>query len=520
MKLPAALLSLVALLLSTSLVQASQIPLQALEDDTPVHAQRTTIVDLLSLDGNYTHLVYLLQRSRLVPTINRLHNGSTLFAPLNSAIEAAALQESDDPIWSLGLQQDTLIWTDNINAKLRATLLYHLLNVTLPLNSNITEPILLPTMLFPHPTKAGNEKPGGPFPDSPDVHSLLGNASQVIRFLASPLDDGNHTFSVGVDAYGQGGVSVVYDKIATATNGIILPIETVLPRPKSIGHLLRAHEKLTTVRELYSEEALHSMVNQSEITLFAPADDAWKQLDEMEMSYLRSGFAQSDLKEIFDHHTTRQEHVGYVDQLLAQGTARTLSNHSLEITKDGDNIKVNESTVVERDILASNGMSRLKRSWNVLDVKTGVLHIMDSLLLPAGSLQLNAEKTLLALNCTRFVTLLRDAGLSNYVQNADQAYTILAPKDDVFAEWYDWANLPSPGSSEMKTLLRYHFVEGKYEPSDLEDQALLRTALRPNKLKGESQRLQVFKSSSESGELISFGNANVEGNPSERFSVF
>lgn len=140
---------------------------------------------------------------------------------------------------------------------------------------------------------------------------------------------------------------------------------------------------------------------------------------------------------------------------------------------------------------------------------------MDSLLLPAGSLQLNAEKTLIALGCTRFVTLLRDAGLSNYVQDADQAYTILAPKDDVFSEWYDWANLPSPGSSEMKTLLRYHFVEGKYGPGDLVDQALLQTALRPKKLKGESQRLQVFKSASESGELISFGNANVEGNPSE-----
>lgn len=131
---------------------------------------------------------------------------------------------------------------------------------------------------------------------------------------------------------------------------------------------------------------------------------------------------------------------------------------------------------------------------------------------------MTAEKYLLALNCTKFVGLLRDNGLSYLVQSTNESYTILAPRDEVLADWQEeWARLPSSGSSEMKTLLQYHFIDAFYKPDDLHDSSLVQTMLKPNKLKGQSQRLEVFKTPTEEGKLISFGNANAQGKPSEHF---
>src|SRR5580693_7458774 len=45
----------------------------------------STLVDALNADPDYTSLLSLLQKARLIPTLNRL-NGSTLFAPTNDAI--------------------------------------------------------------------------------------------------------------------------------------------------------------------------------------------------------------------------------------------------------------------------------------------------------------------------------------------------------------------------------------------------------------------------------------------------
>ena len=43
-------------------------------------------MDALNEDPDYTSLLNLLQKARLIPTLNRL-NGSTLFAPTNDAIK-------------------------------------------------------------------------------------------------------------------------------------------------------------------------------------------------------------------------------------------------------------------------------------------------------------------------------------------------------------------------------------------------------------------------------------------------
>lgn len=194
----------------------------------------------------------------------------------------------------------------------------------------------------------------------------------------------------------------------------------------------------------------------------------------------------------------------------------------------------------------------------------GVIHVLDDILLPAGSLALTAEKYLLALNATKFVSLLRSANLSHYVQTSpesptnNRSYTILAPRDDVLFDdsWsthprinqWDggWTSLPPTGSEALRQVLQYHVVEGKLLPKDLEDGMLLGTELRSEKLlKGHRQRLSVTVTDSGDGSGdggkkkkgkkgrggggdddkngnadIGFGNANVIAEPSMYSSLF
>jgi solute carrier family 25 (mitochondrial carnitine/acylcarnitine transporter), member 20/29 len=92
-----------------------------------------TLVDALSADPDYTSIIRLLQRARLIPTLNRL-NGSTFFAPTSDAIERHI---SKHPLWHAALHnqdldQRTLGIYDNVADWLWQQLFYHLLNYTLP----------------------------------------------------------------------------------------------------------------------------------------------------------------------------------------------------------------------------------------------------------------------------------------------------------------------------------------------------------------------------------------------------
>src|SRR5258708_1044206 len=122
------------------LSSAAQTPLE------PPAATSTTLVDALNTDPDYTSLLRLLQRTKLIPTLNRL-NGSTLFAPTNDAIKKASLQ---DPLWLAAFQDTIGLLPDNIQDQLRQQLFYHLLNeslVSLPSSGNVP---FYRTLLYPH----------------------------------------------------------------------------------------------------------------------------------------------------------------------------------------------------------------------------------------------------------------------------------------------------------------------------------------------------------------------------------
>lgn len=198
-------------------VWPAQIPIQS----TPVHVLSTNILDVLYADSDYVSLIKLLQRAKLIPTLNRL-NGSTLFAPTNDAIAKhaswqAALDAPDD----LG---------DNIQEELRQQLFYHILNYTIPALPTEQAPQVHKTLLYPRtpvepPTRA---PPPGP-PWMPLPGGTLGGESQRLR--AAYRED---AVWAGVDAFGNGGVQVVKE-VVNASNGLVVGVNGVLEMPPDLG---------------------------------------------------------------------------------------------------------------------------------------------------------------------------------------------------------------------------------------------------------------------------------------------
>lgn len=360
---------------------AAQIPIHATPSAVATHSSKpagtvdpasTTLVDLLSADGDLSLFIRLLQRARLIPTLNKLQN-ATLFAPTNDAVSAETwmldlLPDLDEQ--AIGIDHD---WTsqqddpdppDNLNYRLRERLFYHMLNYTWTPpeqaasgeaeGKGYTSPVAAyeTTLLFP--TKHEDHgRPGHvPYPEPEDT--LLGGEGQkvAIAFDGKPSSQRMHaqgknaaveaTVRVGVDELGQGGAAILPSRGGMARNGKLVVIDSILQPPKSLAHQIRARESsntglgtagkdkqpydgpsLSKLASLLSEEMWHNLTERQHLTLFAPKDEAFDALNDLEWKYLTSGFAADDILQIaLNHETTfdagKRLKVGYMDRLIAR----------------------------------------------------------------------------------------------------------------------------------------------------------------------------------------------------------
>lgn len=170
----------------------------------------------------------------------------------------------------------------------------------------------------------------------------------------------------------------------------------------------------------------------------------------------------------------------------------------LEVVVSEGKTTVSGATLSQPDIYASNG----------------VLHLVSSLLVPPGALQLTPEKYLLALNCTLFISLIHSVNLTHLINDTETQYTILAPKDDVLSVFGN-DGLPKQGSDELKRMLQYHFLPGKWTPKKLADGMLLESVLQEPGLGNGSQVIHVEVNDDEKQDApsrhIRFGGAGIVG---------
>ena len=183
-----------------------------------------TLVDALNADPDYSSLLLLLQKARLIPTLNRL-NRSTLFAPTNDAIER---HSANNLLWRNILDSQEV--PDNIQEQLRQQLFYHLLNNSLVGTPTDNNTQVLKTLLYPHdPRDPPSHEPP---PWMPIPTGTLGSEPQRLRIAAH-----DQSAYIGTDAFGKGGVAIVKDK-QIADNGVLFGISEVLEPPPDLGESL------------------------------------------------------------------------------------------------------------------------------------------------------------------------------------------------------------------------------------------------------------------------------------------
>ncbi|THH06399.1 hypothetical protein EW145_g4115 [Phellinidium pouzarii] len=419
--------------------------------------QSRTLIDALSEDPDYTSLLKLLQLAQLVPTINKL-NGSTLFAPTNEAIDRYSESHS---LWSDTLTDLEFAYSarDNVQQKLRQELLYHFLNYSVPLLPGDFKLQVHRTLHFPLKTldsPSRDPPPNPPWLPVPD--GTLGGEPQRLRVASF---DGN--VMVGTDAFGKGGASVVKGQV-DGGNGMLFGIDDVLRVPPDLAIVATQHPSLSYFNSIMTSDIASLLNSTSELTLFLPVDSAWDVLPDIERKYLESKFATDDILQILNMHAVITEGVHWSESFEPALNLTTVSGSTLEIVVSPESQKthISSAELMEPDVYASNG----------------VLHTVSSLLIPTGSFSITPEKYLLTLNCTSFVSMLHSVDLTHLINNTESQFTILAPTDDVVELFGASDDLFSEeGSEELKRLLSYHFLPGKWTPKKLKDGMLVETAL-------------------------------------------
>ena len=553
------------------------------------------LIDLLSQSPEHTILVRLLQRTRLIPTLNRLQefddgSGLTLLAPTNDAFlrkrdeqvmqrqQTVGSDTASPTLWEYLLDEkqtdaqplssaaSPCIWHNsvcvaagNVNAVARQHLLYHVINYTLPFTlsqdtgpHSPSQPLPEPgspqmhiTLHFPsrrmltEPTHPGRV----PVPDDEDHGGLLGHHGQRVRValvedkdkskpaLFRSFKSKRKSLCFGTDERGQGGAKSLGEDWRSKS-GVIHHIDSVLDLPPSLEHVLLTHPRLESIRRLVSNETLQSLSTVPHLTLFLPASEAFEHLSLLESTYLFGDFQQAalDRLKLLGWHMSGSglgdRSPVYSASLRAAGraTLATALGGSVSVQaddKDGT-IRVMDAKIVQEDILTENG----------------VIHLIDDLILPFGDLDMSIEATLMALNATRFVELIYEAGLEHYInkpahlQRRDgEAFTFLAPRDDVIDAWYPGHPLPQPASSahvglsreyrkgpSLEEVVRYHILPGQIRPVDLTSGMLLSTELRDWKLREGRQKMPVQVDDSSASDRkgngdVAFGDANVLREP-------
>lgn len=259
-----------------------------------------------------------------------------------------------------------------------------------------------------------------------------------------------------------------------ADNGVIHVIDSViLPPEKDIVELAVEDGRFTTLAAaLQAANLVDTLKGEGPFTVFAPTDDAFAKLPAGTVEALLADIPA--LTSILTYHVA--DGYAMASDVVALESVKTLNGKPVEIMLKDGMVYLNEAQVVITDILAKNG----------------VIHVIDSVLLPPDNIVEAAVKD------GRFTTLVaavQAAELAETLQG-DGPFTVFAPTDDAFAK------LPA-GTVEgllqdipaLKNILLYHVVEGKVMAEDVVKLESADTvAGKPITIKVEGDKVMVNES--------------------------
>ncbi|XP_044266983.1 transforming growth factor-beta-induced protein ig-h3 [Tribolium madens] len=243
-----------------------------------------------------------------------------------------------------------------------------------------------------------------------------------------------------------------------ASNGIAYLIDGVAtPATQSIEDIIKEHKKLSNFRKvLESTDSFKNLRLNGHYTIFAPTDEAFNKLEPAAKQKLLRGDACA--VSILKHHVTA--HTVCSAAIMGNATTHNIEGEilNLERTSDDQLILEEKAKMVETDIMAING----------------VIHLIDTVLIPDSALHINAA--LKNENLTKFSELIEQAGFVEDIDNLNNA-TVFAPSNEAFEDPKVVKLLEEiKGDKEkLRDLILYHTLTGQLQSCDMNNNALLKT---------------------------------------------
>ncbi|MFP4352793.1 MAG: fasciclin domain-containing protein [Puniceicoccaceae bacterium] len=142
--------------------------------------------------------------------------------------------------------------------------------------------------------------------------------------------------------------------------------KTATPIGEDVVETAMSSDQFTTlVAAIEAAGLAEALKTADNITVFAPTNEAFEALPDGVLDMLLKPENKEVLVKILTYHVLPAE-VPAAD--VAAGPANTLEGSPVEITVEDGSVKINEATVVQTDIEASNG----------------VIHVIDQVLVPSS----------------------------------------------------------------------------------------------------------------------------------------
>ncbi len=142
--------------------------------------------------------------------------------------------------------------------------------------------------------------------------------------------------------------------------------KTATPIGNDVVETAMSSDQFTTlVAAIQAADLADALQSAENITVFAPTNEAFEALPDGLLEMLLKPGNKEVLVKILTYHVLPVE---VPAAAVTAGPANTLEGSAVDITVDDGSVKVNEATVVQTDIEASNG----------------VIHVIDQVLIPSS----------------------------------------------------------------------------------------------------------------------------------------
>jgi uncharacterized surface protein with fasciclin (FAS1) repeats len=200
-------------------------------------------------------------------------------------------------------------------------------------------------------------------------HAVSGEvpAAKVVKLSGAKTLNGQQVDIAVVDGKVKLDNATVVTTDIKCSNGIIHVIDSViLPAESNLAETaVKAGSFSTLVAAAKAADLLSALTGTTELTVFAPTDEAFAKLPAGTVENLLKPENKAKLAEILKYHVVAGR--VYSSDAVAAKSAETLQGQSISISVGSSGAFVNDAKLLKTDIDASNG----------------VIHVIDSVLLPS-----------------------------------------------------------------------------------------------------------------------------------------